>query len=218
MMLAMVIGSMIAGATPLGGGIVAFPVSVLILGFTPPQGRDFSLLIQSVGMTAASFLILYKKQLLLAECGDLMGKLVLMSVIGLIVGFELLGTVSPYIMNIVYTTTVVCIVIVFIYQDFINDRLKHKPDNEANENNSEEIIHLDDGCVENVADDSTTLPLKMTKEERRLAFTLNYFALPLFGIAGGILSSQIGSGADIACRMLAKLKCLTIHSRQCQSL
>jgi len=77
--------------------------------------------------------------------------------------------------------------------------LKHKPDNEANENNSEEIIHLDDGCMENGADDSTSSPLKISNEERRLAFILNYFALPQFGIAGVILSSQIGSGADIAC-------------------
>ena len=36
------------GSTPLGGGVVAFPVSVLVLKLTPKEGRDFACLIQSV--------------------------------------------------------------------------------------------------------------------------------------------------------------------------
>ena len=123
MMLAMVFGSMIAGATPLGGGVVAFPVAVLVLGFVPGQGRDFSLMIQSVGMSAASFLIVYWKQHLVEGRGEMLGRMVLMSVIGLIVGFELLGDASPYVVNIVYTTTVVCLVIVFFYDELVRGRL-----------------------------------------------------------------------------------------------
>ena len=57
MSIAMIFGSLIAGSTPLGGGVVAFPVSVLVLGLDPAQGRDFTLLIQSVGMNAASYTI-----------------------------------------------------------------------------------------------------------------------------------------------------------------
>ena len=44
----MVLGSFIAGATPLGGGVVAFPVSVLVLNLSPKEGRDFTSFIQSV--------------------------------------------------------------------------------------------------------------------------------------------------------------------------
>merc|ERR1740138_2001780 len=58
---AMIFGSLIAGSTPLGGGVVAFPVVVLVIGLTPDQGRDFSVAIQSVGMNAAAFLLLVVK-------------------------------------------------------------------------------------------------------------------------------------------------------------
>ncbi len=58
MTLTMVLGSFIAGATSEGGGAVAFPVMTLLLDVPPPVARDFSHLIQSVGMTAASLTIL----------------------------------------------------------------------------------------------------------------------------------------------------------------
>lgn len=57
MAIAMIAGSLIAGSTPLGGGVVAFPVSVLVLKLSPQEGRDFASLIQSIGMVAAAFLI-----------------------------------------------------------------------------------------------------------------------------------------------------------------
>jgi uncharacterized membrane protein YfcA len=53
----MCVGSFIAGATSEGGGAVAFPVMTLLFGIDPSIARDFSLMIQSVGMTAASVLI-----------------------------------------------------------------------------------------------------------------------------------------------------------------
>lgn len=42
----MTVGSFIGGSTPLGGGVVAFPVATLLLELTPAQGRDMSALIQ----------------------------------------------------------------------------------------------------------------------------------------------------------------------------
>lgn len=56
--LTMVFGSFIAGATSEGGGAVAFPVFTKVLKIDPAQAKVFSLAIQSVGMTAASLLIL----------------------------------------------------------------------------------------------------------------------------------------------------------------
>lgn len=59
---AMILGSYFAGSTPLGGGVVAFPILVLGFGFDASVGRDFSFAIQSVGMTSASIWILTSGQ------------------------------------------------------------------------------------------------------------------------------------------------------------
>lgn len=56
--LTMVFGSFVAGATSEGGGAVAFPVFTKILKVAPADARLFSLAIQAVGMSAASFSIL----------------------------------------------------------------------------------------------------------------------------------------------------------------
>ena len=57
MSVTMIFGSFIAGATSEGGGAVAFPVMTLLFEISPRVARDFSLLIQSIGMTAAASLI-----------------------------------------------------------------------------------------------------------------------------------------------------------------
>jgi len=57
MSVTMCFGSFIAGATSEGWGAVAFPVMTLLFKIEPVVARDFSLLIQSVGMMAASFTI-----------------------------------------------------------------------------------------------------------------------------------------------------------------
>ena len=56
--MAMLFGSYFAGSTPLGGGVVGFPVLVLGFDFDASVGRDFSFAIQAVGMTSASLWIL----------------------------------------------------------------------------------------------------------------------------------------------------------------
>ncbi len=57
--LTMVFGSIIAGATSEGGGAVAFPVFTKALAIAPLDAKVFSLAIQSVGMSAATLMILY---------------------------------------------------------------------------------------------------------------------------------------------------------------
>jgi len=61
MSVTMVFGSFIAGATSEGGGAVAFPVMTLLFGIPPSTARDFSLMIQTVGMCAAAVTILYTR-------------------------------------------------------------------------------------------------------------------------------------------------------------
>ncbi|MBF0274750.1 MAG: sulfite exporter TauE/SafE family protein [Nitrospinae bacterium] len=59
MSVTMVFGSFIAGSTSVGGGAVAFPVMTLMYDIPPPVARDFSLMVQSVGMTAATLTIIF---------------------------------------------------------------------------------------------------------------------------------------------------------------
>ncbi|MEM7275135.1 MAG: sulfite exporter TauE/SafE family protein [Actinomycetota bacterium] len=56
--LTMVFGSFVAGATPQGGGAVAFPVFTKVLDVPAEAARSFSLCIQAVGMTSASIAII----------------------------------------------------------------------------------------------------------------------------------------------------------------
>jgi len=57
MSVTMIFGSFIAGATSEGGGAVAFPAMTLLFDIRPAVARDFALMIQAVGMTAATILI-----------------------------------------------------------------------------------------------------------------------------------------------------------------
>ena len=57
----MIFGSVIAGASSEGGGTVAYPVMTLALNITPAIARNFSLAIQSIGMTAATLWIVARR-------------------------------------------------------------------------------------------------------------------------------------------------------------
>jgi uncharacterized membrane protein YfcA len=57
----MVLGAFVAGLTPEGGGEVAFPVLSVFFNVDRILARDFSLMIQSIGMTSASIFILSNK-------------------------------------------------------------------------------------------------------------------------------------------------------------
>lgn len=59
--LTMSFGSMVAGGTSMGGGAVAFPVFTKVLHVSSYQAKIFSLVIQSVGMSAASLTIIGMK-------------------------------------------------------------------------------------------------------------------------------------------------------------
>ena len=70
----------IIGMTSVGGGAVAFPVMTLAFGIDPVDAREFSIIIQSLGMTAASFAIVFMKvkldwhSLIICSIGGIFGK------------------------------------------------------------------------------------------------------------------------------------------------
>jgi len=76
--LTMFFGSYVAGATPMGGGTVAFPILVLAFDLPATLGRDFSFAVQSIGMTSASIFVLARRQPLAWSMlrGALLGTLV----------------------------------------------------------------------------------------------------------------------------------------------
>lgn len=82
MTITMIFGSMIAGATSEGGASVAFPVMTLAFDIKPVVARDFSFMIQSCGMTAATFTIFYmgvmieKRSFFVCSVGGLFGLII----------------------------------------------------------------------------------------------------------------------------------------------
>ncbi|VDN01802.1 unnamed protein product [Thelazia callipaeda] len=64
MSIVMIFGALIGGMTTEGGGAVAFPVMTLALNINPTVARDFSLMIQSCGLSAASFTIFFTRILI----------------------------------------------------------------------------------------------------------------------------------------------------------
>lgn len=61
MTVTMIFGSFIAGASSEGGGAIAYPVMTLGFQISPDVARNFSLAIQSIGMTAATLWIVAKR-------------------------------------------------------------------------------------------------------------------------------------------------------------
>ena len=57
----MLFGSFVAGSTPQGGAAVAFPVFTKVLQISGPDSRTFGFMIQAVGMSMASMMILAKR-------------------------------------------------------------------------------------------------------------------------------------------------------------
>lgn len=68
MSVTMVFGSLVAGATSVGGAAVAFPVMTLVFDISPTVARDFALMIQTVGMLSAAFAIWYQRILVDWPC------------------------------------------------------------------------------------------------------------------------------------------------------
>ena len=88
----MVFGSIVAGGTSMGGGAVAFPVFTKALQVPPQEAKVFSLAIQSVGMSAATFAIVAmgtRVEWRFVRWASLGG------VLGIIVGDVLLAPVLP---------------------------------------------------------------------------------------------------------------------------
>src|SRR4029077_9657388 len=57
----MILGSLVAGSTSMGGGTISFPYLVSWVGVSPGGARDFGLMIQALGMTSAMIYMLCRR-------------------------------------------------------------------------------------------------------------------------------------------------------------
>jgi uncharacterized membrane protein YfcA len=124
MSLTMAVGSFIAGATSEGGGAVAFPVMTLGFKISPDVARDFSLLIQSVGMIAAGATIFFTRI-------PVLGKAVLWSslggALGISLGFELLARwpLPPVYAKMLFTSVWLSFAFALFWINRYHDREVH---------------------------------------------------------------------------------------------
>ncbi|KAL1496015.1 hypothetical protein AB1Y20_014648 [Prymnesium parvum] len=168
MTIAMIGGSLIAGSTPLGGGVVAFPVAVLIIGFTAAEGRDFTVLIQTIGMNAAGYLIVLTKAHLLDF--TIVSAFIVFGVPGVLLGLSL--NVSPFYIVLTFQVLVLEFAFVFFYLNILAPR------------DSPSAVPTHNGS----ADSPDTKPMRAG---------LAYGSMALAAFAGGFITSKVGSGSDI---------------------
>ena len=65
MSVALIFGSLVAGSTPVSAGVVIYPVTQLAPLSRPPDPRDVSVLLQAIGLAAATYTIILRKPELL---------------------------------------------------------------------------------------------------------------------------------------------------------
>jgi len=209
MTLAMILGSLIAGSTPLGGGVVAFPVAVLVIGFKPADGRDFTVLIQTVGMNCAAYLIcVYKRHLV---DFDLCATFVMCGIPGVLLGLAM--DLPPFFVMLTFQILVLEFAVVFFYLNVLSPRTSPSavPTHQmhtATETTSAVTSTSDEGAnarepargpspteVEAV-DSALAKPQPDSVMSRTTArFAMGSMALASF--AGGFLTANVGSGSDI---------------------
>lgn len=109
----MVLGAFVAGLTPEGGGAVAFPVLSVFFDIKREMARDFSLMIQSVGMTSASIWILSRKGRRLADYVPVLW-FVPISFMGFVLGMVMLQAIPVYIIQALFLSLILTFALAYI--------------------------------------------------------------------------------------------------------
>lgn len=109
----MVLGAFVAGLTPEGGGAVAFPVLSVFFDIEREMARDFSLMIQAVGMTSASIWILSRKGRRLSDYAPVLWFLPV-SFTGFVLGMVLLQAIPVYIIQALFLSLIMTFALAYI--------------------------------------------------------------------------------------------------------
>ena len=195
MTLAMIFGSLIAGSTPLGGGVVAFPVAVLLIGFTPAEGRDFTVMIQSVGMNAASYLIIKDKPHLLDF--HLIATFIILGIPGVLIG--LAAELPPFHTILTFQILVLEFAIIFFYLNVL------APRQSPSAIPSPHVSATEPDGTPSAVTISVAVDVAHAKRRREyhdesdtpLRSALAPVTMWIASFAGGFLTANVGSGSDI---------------------
>lgn len=109
----MVLGAFVAGLTPEGGGAVAFPVLSIFFEIKREMARDFSLMIQSIGMTSASVWILTRKGRRLADYAPVLW-FVPICFAGFVLGMVLLQAIPVFIIQALFLSLILTFALAYI--------------------------------------------------------------------------------------------------------
>ena len=151
----MVVGAFVAGFTPEGGGAVAFPVLSVFLHIDRVLARDFSMMIQSIGMTSASIWILTNKETDRRDYRPCF-LFVPVCIAGMVLGFQLFQNIPVYIIQALFVSLSATFVTAYYFSDH-----------------------------------------RGTQTRLAINSKLDTLNLGVLLIAGGIVSSLFGTGADI---------------------
>lgn len=117
----MVLGAFVAGLTPEGGGAVAFPVLSIFLEIKRETARDFSLMIQSIGMTSASLWILTRKGRNIAAYAPVLW-FVPCGFAGFVIGMALLQTIPVTIIQALFLSLILTFALAYVSGQHRGDR------------------------------------------------------------------------------------------------
>jgi uncharacterized protein len=112
----MVLGAFVAGVTPEGGGVVAFPVLNIFIGIERTMARDFSLMIQSIGMTSASIFILTHSSSNLRAYKPMLW-LIPISFVGFVLGMLILQTIPVVIIQALFLSLIATFAVIYYLSD-----------------------------------------------------------------------------------------------------
>lgn len=112
----MVLGGFVAGITPEGGGAVAFPLLSIFFEVDRTVARDFSLMIQSVGMTSASLFILTRPATDVRVFRPLFW-FVPVAFAGFVIGMQFLQDVPVYLLQALFLSLITTFTLAYLFGD-----------------------------------------------------------------------------------------------------
>ncbi len=112
----MVLGAFVAGLTPEGGGAVAFPMLNVFLQVDRTLARDFSLMIQSIGMTSASIFLLTRPGTQLSRFRPLLW-FAPVCFAGFVTGMLTLQAIPVYLIQAFFLSLITTFVIAYVFSE-----------------------------------------------------------------------------------------------------
>lgn len=119
--LIMVLGAFVAGVTPEGGGAVAFPILNIFLSIDRVLARDFSLMIQSIGMTSASIFILTNRDNNIRAYVPVIF-FIPIAFIGFVFGMHVLQSLPVYIIQALFLSLITTFAIAYVAHEHRGDQ------------------------------------------------------------------------------------------------